>query len=275
MNSNTPHDPNAVAHKTDQTIDRALAALRDAYPRSGLNNRILASLDERAAHRATNPGGLPFRIAKGWGIVCGSKRESTFRLSHVALWAATSAAILTIASLAILHQHRISGGLQPAEYTPAHSRGTLAPASSYPDPVISSEGPRPESKNPETARRTTTPEPFSTANSARTVPRTAPEPGLTADSRPLNTDATTNEASAPGNLDAQALADLHAPSHPAPPLPLTAQEKLFYRMLRYGNATELAELNPVIRAQQDADETAAFKTFFPDPPPVQQPGDNE
>jgi hypothetical protein len=78
------------------------------------------------------------------------------------------------------------------------------------------------------------------------------------------------------SLDAQALADLHAPSHPAPPLPLTPQERLFLRVLRYGNATELAELNPLVRAKQDADETTAFKAFFPDPPPLQeQTGDTE
>jgi hypothetical protein len=47
-------------------------------------------------------------------------------------------------------------------------------------------------------------------------------------------------------------------------------------MLRYGNLTQLAELNPIVRAKQDADETAAFKAFFPDPPPLQQPnGDTE
>ena len=33
-------------------------------------------------------------------------------------------------------------------------------------------------------------------------------------------------------------------------------------MLHYGNATQLAELNPMVRAKQDADETTAFKAFF-------------
>jgi hypothetical protein len=75
--------------------------------------------------------------------------------------------------------------------------------------------------------------------------------------------------------DGQALADFHAPSRPAPPLPLTPQEKLFLRVLRYGNATQLAELNPAVRAAHDAEETTAFKTFFPDPPPLKQPGDDE
>ncbi len=58
-------------------------------------------------------------------------------------------------------------------------------------------------------------------------------------------------------------------------MPLTPQEKLLLHMLRYGNLTQLAELNPMIRAQQDADETTAFKAFFPDPPPLKQPGDDE
>jgi hypothetical protein len=32
----------------------------------------------------------------------------------------------------------------------------------------------------------------------------------------------------------------------------------------------------MVRAKQDADETTAFKSFFPDPPPLQQPtGDSE
>jgi hypothetical protein len=46
-------------------------------------------------------------------------------------------------------------------------------------------------------------------------------------------------------------------------------------MLRYGDTTELAELDPMVRAKHDADETRAFKAFFPDPPPLQQPGDSE
>jgi hypothetical protein len=47
-------------------------------------------------------------------------------------------------------------------------------------------------------------------------------------------------------------------------------------MLRYGNLTQLAELDPIVRAQRDADETTAFKAFFPDPPPLKQPlGDAE
>lgn len=67
------------------------------------------------------------------------------------------------------------------------------------------------------------------------------------------------------------LADLHAPSRPAPPLPLTPQEKALFRVIYYGNAVELAALNPTVSAARDADEAATFHAFFPDPPPVPQP----
>jgi hypothetical protein len=79
--------------------------------------------------------------------------------------------------------------------------------------------------------------------------------------------------------EAADLADLHAPSHPAPPLPLTPQEKALLRVLHRGNTTQLAELavlNPEVSAARDAQEAAAFHAFFPDPPPTPQPtGDTE
>jgi hypothetical protein len=260
MNANTPHDANAVtrnnavAGDVDRNIDCALAGLRDAQPRSGLNSRILASLEHRSPHPQRS--GLDFS-------------------AHLALWTATSAAILAIASLIILQRQ----GTDPAQATQRA--------------VILSEAARPhreaQSKNPETARLTTNPEPLPTANLTR--------PGQTASSRPeknavilsevpqgrsrrthvfSNVQKQTAVGQRPNNdLDAQALADLHAPSHPAPPLPLTPEEKLFRRMIQYRNATQLAELDPLVRAKENADETTAFKAFFPDPPPVPQPGDTE
>ena len=73
MNANAHH-----TDATDHTIDRALSALRNAQPRHGLEGRILTSLE----HRTTEPGGLPFHEVKGWGIVSGSKRESTLRTAR-------------------------------------------------------------------------------------------------------------------------------------------------------------------------------------------------
>jgi len=282
MNANAPHDANAVALDVDITIDRALSALRDAQPRSGsemLAGRILAHLEHRTtAHHITEPGGLPFHsfIVKGWGIARGSAREYAGRVARLTLWTATAAAVFAIASLIILH-HRTA----PA------ANGALASAQHSTNAVILSEASHrdAQSKDPDAARRATNPKPFSTTNLAQTsiepthrmahrstMPAACAQPGCPihdADAPTVMNGVSTTPT------DAQLLADLHAPSHPAPPLPLTPQEKLFLHALRYGNLTQLAGLNPEVRAKQDADETTAFKAFFPDPPPLQQPGDTE
>jgi hypothetical protein len=250
MNANAPHDANAVAPDVNHTIDRALSALRDAQPGHGLEGRILASLEHRT--------------------ITAQPLRSHFSI-HLALWTATAAAILAIASMTILH------------YRVVRTRNA----------VILSEASHSDakSKDPNAARATTNPEPRSTttlAHPTQTVSSRPERRSLAAvrsgetcisDHRDAGCpalDAERQDGAATTPTDAQLLADLHAPSHPAPPLPLTSEEKLFLRMLRYGNLTQLAELNPEVRAKQSADETAAFKAFFPDPPPLQQPnGDTE
>jgi hypothetical protein len=62
--------------------------------------------------------------------------------------------------------------------------------------------------------------------------------------------------------DSLALREMTAPSHPAPPLPLTAQEKLLLRVVHKGDPVELAMLNPEVRARQIADSQAEFQKFF-------------
>jgi hypothetical protein len=235
MNANAPHHS-----EIDNTIDRALSALRDAQPRPGsevLASRILTSLEHRTATRP----------------------PTRFHFSaHVALWTAASAAVLALASLVILH------------YRPAASESARSPQTQ---------------RQPNTASLTQVQVP------AIESPEVSTEPALSAHRHPERSASRRrisvledsqaphsephSDALATTPTDAQALADLHAPSHPAPPLPLTPEEKLFMRMLRYGNATQLAELNPIVREQHDAAESAAFKTFFPDPPPLKQPGDTE
>ncbi|HTV09518.1 MAG TPA: hypothetical protein VMD97_10785 [Candidatus Aquilonibacter sp.] len=259
MNANVRH-----TDAIDHNIHRALSALRDARPRSGLNGRILISLEHRAATRATHSGGLPFHsfIVKGWGIARGNAR----RPAHVAVWSATAAAIVAMASLVTLH-HRATA--------PAQTGSTTSEA------VILSE--HSESKNHEAGGVPTSSEPFSTTNHilaeptrrvARPASATMPAGCVHSGCTVHDNDTVADRGTTPS--DAQLLADLHAPSHPAPPLPLTPEEKLLLRGLRDVNLTELAELNPEFRARQDADETTAFKNFFPDPPPLKQPlGDTE
>jgi len=64
------------------------------------------------------------------------------------------------------------------------------------------------------------------------------------------------------DCDPIALAESQAPSHPAPALPLTDQEKLLRRIARHPNSVELAELNPAAREARAAQEQAAFQNFF-------------
>lgn len=254
MNANTQHHGDV-----NHTIDRALSALRDPQPRSGLEGRILANLEHSTI--APQPLRPHFSI-------------------HFALWTATAAAIIAIASLIILHHHitpnEFAGVTQKtglaAGFSPLNSggksEGALAPAHSPTDPVILSTTNLAQTSIEPTHRMA-----HRSATTSATMAAACAQPGC-----PIHDDdaPTVMNGASQTPTDAQLLADLHAPSHPAPPLPLTSEEKLFLRMLEYGNATQLAELDPLVRAKHDADETTAFKTFFPDPPPLKQPlGDAE
>ena len=65
---------------------------------------------------------------------------------------------------------------------------------------------------------------------------------------------------------AAALRDAHAASFPAPPLPLTEQERLLLRVVHTGARDEIAMLDPEVRAKEEAARKAEFKEFFPEPP---------
>jgi hypothetical protein len=53
-----------------------------------------------------------------------------------------------------------------------------------------------------------------------------------------------------------------APGFPAPPLPLTAQEKLLLRLAQRNHPQEMNLLNPDAQAQQSAKATQQFQQFF-------------
>lgn len=52
---------------------------------------------------------------------------------------------------------------------------------------------------------------------------------------------------------------------PAPPMPLTQQERLLLRLAHRADATELAPLNAEVRARQGAEFDAEFQEFFAPP----------
>jgi len=62
--------------------------------------------------------------------------------------------------------------------------------------------------------------------------------------------------------DAPAMREMQSASFPAPPMPLTEQEKLLLRMAHKGDPVELATLIPELRDKQIAEGKAQFQSFF-------------
>jgi hypothetical protein len=58
-----------------------------------------------------------------------------------------------------------------------------------------------------------------------------------------------------------------APSHPAPELPLTAQERALVRLVQTADPKLLAALSPETQAKVDAQEADNYNKFFAPPPP--------
>jgi hypothetical protein len=64
--------------------------------------------------------------------------------------------------------------------------------------------------------------------------------------------------------------EMLAASHPAPPMPLTEQERLLLRIAHRGDPVELAMLDPMRRAARDVEEQTEFQRFFK-PRTIEQP----
>jgi hypothetical protein len=62
--------------------------------------------------------------------------------------------------------------------------------------------------------------------------------------------------------DAPAVGETQTASFPAPPLPLTEQERLLLRLAHRGDSDTTAILNPEVRAAQTAKATDQFQQFF-------------
>ncbi|HEX4154065.1 MAG TPA: hypothetical protein VHY48_00500 [Acidobacteriaceae bacterium] len=80
-----------------------------------------------------------------------------------------------------------------------------------------------------------------------------------AESRPRSTSARLVAGDDP---DALALREMRAPSHPAPPMPLTAQEKVLREIARAPDPQQVVLLDPVLRERQEAAANADFQRFL-------------
>jgi len=70
------------------------------------------------------------------------------------------------------------------------------------------------------------------------------------------------------SLLAETRAESNAPSHPAPPLPLTDQERALIRLVQTSSPRQLAMLNPVEYANLEAQSALKFEKYFAPPAPV-------
>jgi len=70
------------------------------------------------------------------------------------------------------------------------------------------------------------------------------------------------DADAVDSPDEIAWSEMRAASQPAPPMPLTEQEKLLLRIAHRGDQVEMAMLDPVLRSVNDAEERAEYLKFF-------------
>ena len=227
----------------DPLLDRTLAHLANTAPAPDLNARLLGRLQAQAATQAS--------------------RNSRPRWGWILLSVPSVAAAVLLALL-----------LPKAPYPPSHDVLTLPTPSE-----LKRSQPAAEQKNHHLPEQTAQP-----GQGSRTSPLTRSQLKTSQFKiSQLNASQLQAEQEAPllsapptkpslklqplAQAEAQALDDLHAPSHPAPPLPLTAQERAILHLLHREGTVELAQLDPAKQVAESAREQLARKQFFDPPAP--------
>ena len=223
----------------DQAIESVLTGLRAAEASQGIEKRILRALEERAAEKDAR------RSWSNWVVM---PRYAGLLAGGVAVAGMLAVALL----LPLKHRMRqvaVNGqrvGVSTASESLV-SRGENG--------VSQRQNPQGEGKFHGTAQAV----PWSKAANS-----TSSGVEVQGSQEASGTDGIPD-------YDALAVSEMLAPSKPAPPLPLTRQERLLARVVHKGEPEELAALKPDVRAKQMEISKAEFQEFF-EPPPVK---DNE
>jgi hypothetical protein len=220
----------------DPIIDRVLQGLRDTEAPAGMERRILHTLQNPAS---VQPQSSWRRLLPVW-VVNPSRPAAAWFL-------AGGIAFAMIFAVALALRPAIRKGSHPAAHSPTQANANLASVGSLP---------------PATPQAVVETEP---------PPRPAPAAHSIRKPNPRQASAIAPDASGP-DADSIALSETRALSFPAPPMPLTEQEKLFLRIVQRGDPVELAMLNPEMRARQQATGDAEFQKFF-EPTPPSKPGE--
>jgi hypothetical protein len=223
----------------DARIDQVLEALRTTESPAGLEQRIAARFAQATEARAVTTSPLVATAhpasSSFFAVILNAVKAPRILLAQTRLYtvaAATLTLLLAITAITLHHHHSLA----------ITARTT---------PIVVT---RPLSFGLEAAELQ--PRGFEGAGlqPRRNAPiRTA---ALAAEgiSRPTPTDP-----------DTIALAETAAPSHPAPPMPFTPQERLLFSATRQGQPIEVAELDlarePIVRAAAIAHEKASLQQF--------------
>jgi len=241
----------------DARIDQVLNALRTTEPPTGLEQRIAARLAQAAeAHTQTAAAPSPFAVILTLSLPKGKDPRILLAPANLYLAAGTALTLIVALTTVTLVHHRAP--VTTARTTPA----VLAPASSVglePAGLLSRHTSPPTNPTLAADNPTSPAEGFSAA-ATNQVPR-----GFTLGSHsPLETAGVLTPASQQ-DPEAIALAETLAPSRPAPPMPLTAQEKLIQSATRPGQPIQLAELDlaraPHLRAAAQARENEDMERY--------------
>jgi len=214
---------------SEEAIDKVLAGLRDVAAPAGMERRVLDRLEELAQARSRT----------GWSWL-GSIRRVVRGRSVAMSYAACGVAVAVIFVLALAvpairrlgHAAPVHVSVRSKMVVPERSVPLATSEVSTTDVGSSSREPRVRLAE--------------AANSpgARLVPATDSD-------------------------DSVALSETRAASFPAPPMPLTEQERLLLRLAHRNDSVELAMLDPKLRELRDAQEKAEFQRFFGRSTPVQ------
>ena len=287
-----PHPPSP-----DNRIDHVLNALRDTQPSPDLNARIAAHIAKATESRTAT---TPFFAVISNAVKNAVKHPSTlFAGAPLYTLAATSLAILAILSLIVLHSHHPTTTPSQISAIVLHSQSSAhSLATNIAQNSNASAARKPYTSAAQNPDASAAPKPYTSAwfegagLQSRRNPPNIHEPLASVPSNiqvPQGFSLGSHRASQRAGVltpspsqqptdpdpDAIALAETLAPSHSAPPMPLTQQELLALAILRSGNKEEIAALNPVHREALFAQEQAAFHDFFPTPTPATTTGDKE
>jgi hypothetical protein len=217
---------NAGMKNSGEVMEKVLAGLRDAEAPAGMERRILDGLAERAAARSRS----------GWRQLLPMWLVAPARPAAVgSLVCGVALAGLFAVALAIPAVRRLGHSLASTRRNPAPAVSRAFGASE------------------------------AAATNARPASPRSGQRSLEEMEGKIKVEGKTsvgNSEAAVLDSDAVALDDLHAPSRPAPPMPLTEQEKLLLRLVHKDDPVELAMLDPRVRALEDSEDKAEFQRFF-------------